>query len=152
MLNIRPAKKSDLENLKSVIDSSRLFPSSMLPKMMDGFFKKTEECIWLTLDINEPSMVAYAAHEKLTDGTWNLYLIASHPLVQGRGYGKKMIAHIETELKKKKVRVLVVETSGLPEYEISRKFYEKCGFNKEATIRDFYDKGDDKVVYWKKLS
>jgi len=108
MLKIRPAKKSDLDHLKSVIDSSRLFPSSKLEEMMKGYFEKTEECIWLTLDINEPSMVAYVSHEKLTDGTWNLYLIASHPLVQGRGYGKKMIAHIENVLKKRQVRVLVV--------------------------------------------
>ncbi len=49
-------------------------------------------------------------------------------------------------------RVLIVETSGLPEFERTRKFYDKCNYERAAVIRDFYQDGEDKVVFWKKLS
>lgn len=47
--------------------------------------------------------------------------------------------------------VWIVETSGLPEFEKARAFYSKTGFRKEATIKDFFDAGDDKVVYTKNI-
>ncbi len=47
--------------------------------------------------------------------------------------------------------MLLVETSSLPEYERTRSFYDQLGFDREAVIRAFYAKGEDKVVFWKHL-
>jgi RimJ/RimL family protein N-acetyltransferase len=44
-----------------------------------------------------------------------------------------------------------VETSGLPEFEATRRFYERNGYVREARIRDFYRKGEDKIVFWKRV-
>ena len=41
--------------------------------------------------------------------------------------------------------------SGAPEFELTRKFYEQLGYTKEAVIREFWQKGEDKVIFWKKL-
>ncbi len=49
-------------------------------------------------------------------------------------------------------RMLLVETSGLPDFERTRAFYRKCGYEEEARIRDFYAAGDDKVVFRKVLN
>lgn len=49
-------------------------------------------------------------------------------------------------------RMLLVETSGLPDFERTRRFYMKCGCEEEARIRDFYTTGDDKVVFRKVLN
>lgn len=51
----------------------------------------------------------------------------------------------------KKARLLLVETSGLPDFSAARAFYEKHGFTREARIGDFYQEGDDKLVYVKKV-
>jgi ribosomal protein S18 acetylase RimI-like enzyme len=48
-------------------------------------------------------------------------------------------------------RVLLVETSGTPDFERTRAFYRKCGYEEEARIRDFYQAGADKIVYRKAL-
>lgn len=48
-------------------------------------------------------------------------------------------------------RVLLVETSSTDRYARPRDFYRARGFDKEATIREIYGTGDDKVVFRKKL-
>jgi hypothetical protein len=58
----------------------------------------------------------------------------------------------EDKLKTSAVRVLLVETSGLPEYKLTRDFYPKCGYKQVAVIPEYYDSGDDKVVFWKSLT
>ena len=150
---IRPIQPEDLTALKTVIDSSELFPSELLEDMISGNFQGTApDEIWLTTEIeDQPKTVAYCAPEKMTEGTWNLYLIAVHKDQQGKGLGKAMMDHIENLLAEKGQRVLIVETSGLPDFELTRKFYDQCGYTREAVIRDFYQEGEDKVVFWKKL-
>lgn len=48
-------------------------------------------------------------------------------------------------------RVLLVETSELPEFERTRAFYRTNGYAEETRIREFYAAGEDKVVFWKAL-
>jgi ribosomal protein S18 acetylase RimI-like enzyme len=43
------------------------------------------------------------------------------------------------------------ETSGRPQYEPTRAFYERLGFARETQLKDFYALGDDKVFYVKVL-
>ena len=121
--------------------------------MMSDFFINPEtQDIWLTKLINEkPIAIAYCAPERLTDGTYNLYLIAVHEDLRGKGIGGELMNYIEALLQSRGNRVLLVETSGLPEFELTRKFYDNCGYIREAVIRDFYNEGEDKVVFWKKL-
>lgn len=151
---IRKAIQKDLAQLKLVLDSSELFPSKMLDDMISDYFNNEEsEDIWFTAVDNDLAIsIGYCAPEKLTEGTYNLYAIALHKDFQGKGVGGEMMTYIEQELIKKQARLLIVETSGTPEYELTRKFYLKYGYTQEATIRDFYTEGDDKVVFCKKLN
>ncbi|KAL3920653.1 MAG: hypothetical protein SGILL_003152 [Bacillariaceae sp.] len=154
-ISIRDATSNDLANLKQVIDSSELFPSEMLDDMIAGYLAGTEDCLWLTADDDNDdtqTLIAYCAPEKMTEGTWNLYLIAVHKNKQGTGIGTQALQHLQEQLvAKKQARVLLVETSGLDEFAQTRKFYLKNGFVEEARIRDFYKQGENKVVYWKSL-
>ena len=152
--NIRAIKKGDLDDLKIVIETSELFPPDLLDDMVSDFFANpTTHDIWLTSVVNDrPIAIAYCAPERLTDGTYNLYLIAVHKDLQGTGIGGQLMRYVEHLLQSKGKRILLVETSGLPEFELTRKFYDKCGYTREAVIRDFYRNGEDKVVFWKKLN
>lgn len=106
---------------------------------------------WLTLDDGGPVAVAYFAPERMTAGTWNLYLIAVRADHRGQGCGTNLVAHIERALAAEGMRVLLVETSGLPLFARTRAFYDRCGYTREARIRDFYQAGEDKIVFWKAL-
>jgi len=46
---------------------------------------------------------------------------------------------------------LIANTSGVDEFAQTRAFYFKNGYAEEARIRDFWDAGDDKIVFWKSL-
>lgn len=154
MSQIRKVLPKDVEALKEVIDTSGLFPSALLTEMIRDYFDSpSTNDIWLTREAdNRPIAIAYCAPEKLTEGTYNLYLIAVHQNHQGKGIGAQMMSYIETLLKANGERILLVETCGLAQFELTRKFYDKCGYKREALIRDFYREGEDKVVFWKKLT
>ncbi len=123
----------------------------MLSEYFDGNLSK--DCFWIVYDDHRgPVGTAYCAPEAYASGTWNLYFIAVHPSHQGKGYGGKLLEYVETTLAERGERLLLVETSGLPELERARKFYRKNGYEEEARIREFYKAGDDKIVFRKLLS
>lgn len=150
---IRKVKKEDLPALKEVLDSSELFPSELLDDMMADYLNKEDsQDIWFTtIKDGQPISIGYCAPERMTEGTYNLYAIAVHKNLQGQGVGGAMMRFIENLLRESGQRVLLVETSGLPEYELTRKFYDQCNYKREAVVRDFYQEGEDKVIFWKKL-
>jgi ribosomal protein S18 acetylase RimI-like enzyme len=144
--------RGHMPGLKAVIDATGLFPADMLEGMAAGYFGgDAPDDRWLTADEGGPAAVAYCAPERMTQGTWNLLLVAVHPARQGRGLGAALVRHVEHALGADGGRVLLVETSGLPEFERTRAFYRRLGYAEEARIREFYRAGEDKIVFRKAL-
>jgi len=138
---IRPLQPSDMPAVKAVINACGLFPSELLDSMTTGYFTgQAGPDLWLTYNDGSPTAVAYCAPERMTQGTWNLLLIAVHPNSQGKGYGAAIMHHVEHLLASKGARLLLVETSGLPSFAGTRGFYKKLGYDEEAKIREFYRK------------
>ncbi len=149
---IRPVRADDLPSLREVIDLSGLFPGDLLDGMVAPFLaSEATDGTWLTAELDGPVAVAYYVPEAMTVGTWNVLLIAVHPDVRSQGIGAALMAHIEGDLSRGGARVLLVETSGERTFERTRAFYLAIGYEREATIRDFYDAGQDKVVFSKAL-
>ena len=153
MTEIRMIEKGDLEALRSVLNSIELFPAEMLDDMIHDYFNLLEsKDLWFTCTQDgTPVSIAYCAPEKLTNGTYNLYALGIKGDYHGQGIGKQMIQYIEEKLISEGQRIIIVETSSTPDYQTSRQFYENLNYTKEATIRDFWADGDDKIVYWKKI-
>ena len=151
---VRKVIKEDLEALKHVLDTSGLFPGAYLDDMIaDYFINPDTEAIWFTCITNgKPAAIGYCAPEKLTNGTYNLYAIAVDKTLQGKGIGHKMMAFIEQLLTANNKRILIVETSSDDHYKLTRKFYQKLNYREEAVIHDFWNEGEHKVVFLKKLT
>src|SRR5262245_33158846 len=92
---------------------------------------------------------AYHAPAAMADRTWYLYWIAVSKRTQARGIGGQLLRHVEDDIRGKNGRVLFIETSSLPHYELTRKFYLKHGYEQAAVLRDYYTDGDDMVVFRK---
>lgn len=150
---IRAVVQSDIAALKNVLNSIELFPAEMLEDMISDYFTNpATQDIWFTaVESNIPISIGYCVPEQLTEGTFNLLAIGVTQTKQGKGIGQKMMAYLENRLKTEGHRILIVETSGTADFELTRKFYKKLKYTKEAVIRDFWKEGDNKVIYWKKL-
>ncbi len=151
--NIRSILPSDLTKLKVILDQVGLFPAEMLDDMIDPFFSDTNSDVyWHTYEhCGEPIALLFCEKERITESTWNILAIAVKPTFQSQGIGELMMKNIEQALRTNNQSTLIVETSSLPEYERTRKFYDRIGYDREAVIRDFYSPGDNKVVFWKTL-
>jgi ribosomal protein S18 acetylase RimI-like enzyme len=94
---------------------------------------------------------AYFAPAAMTDRCWYLYWIAVTKQTQAKGIGGQLLKFTEDEIRKRQGRQLLIETSSLPHYELTRKFYLKHQYEQAAIVPDYYAEGDHMVVYRKKL-
>jgi ribosomal protein S18 acetylase RimI-like enzyme len=101
---------------------------------------------------SQPHAYACWGPVPLTRGTYDLYWIATHPDSRGRGFGRALIAHIENIIMESGGRLLVAETSAKKSYEGTMEFYRRLGFEAASQIKDFYDVGDDRLIFIKRLS
>lgn len=149
---IRLATELDSGGIADVAEATGLFPRDALPDMMADYLKGSEKDIWLTADGPDGVVgFAYCEPERMTVGTWNLLAIGVMPAHQSRGVGSGLVQHLEEHLRQANHRILLVETLGTDDYAQTRSFYVSKGFVEEARIREFYDAGGDKVVFWKHL-
>lgn len=151
---IRETIQTDADAILAMVKDSGQFDANGLvhvEETLDSYLEGKSGGLWLTADDGEPVGVAYCAPEPVTDGTWNLLMLWTRGDRHGRGHGSALVNRVEKILNERGVRLLIVETSGLPDFETARKFYEKCGFAQEARIENFFAAGDDKIIYTKTL-
>ncbi|MHB1543807.1 MAG: GNAT family N-acetyltransferase [Gammaproteobacteria bacterium] len=86
-----------------------------------------------------------------TDGSFDLYWLAVHPGMQGRGLGRLLVETVVAETAHMRGRCLYAETSSQPLYAPTQTFYVHNGFHEIARLPDFYRPGDDKIVYTRNL-
>ncbi len=151
---IRPTTAADTTAILALANGTIGFEpdeQAELSATLNTFFAGNSAPFWLTdEDQNEIVGAAYCAPEAMTNGTWNLLFIAIHPEHQGQGRGKALMQVVEQRLIAQGDRLLLVET--LASFKDTRAFYQRCGYEEEACIRDYYDAGQDKVIYRKQLA
>lgn len=87
----------------------------------------------------------------MTEGTWDLYWIAVRKELHGQRIGTELLEFVEADVRKQRGRLLMIETSSLPTYEPTRRFYLKHAYEQAAVIQDFYADGDSLVIFRKRL-
>ncbi len=88
----------------------------------------------------------------LTERCYDLYWIVVDQRHGRQGVGKKLLQYMEEGLREKGARQIHVDTSSTPKYHAARAFYERNGYEPVCTLSDFYQKGDDKLIFVKRLS
>jgi len=73
------------------------------------------------------------------------------PEAQGRGIGHALLARAETEVQDRGGYLVLIETSSTPPYASAHRLYQSGGYHCEATIRDFYRRGDHLQIFVKDL-
>ena len=154
---IRPTKPTDTPELLTLTQATGVFKDmeiEALQEVLSDYHATNagmgHQCVTLE-DQGRIMGFAYFAPAAMTDRTWYLYWIAVRKQTQARGLGQKLLLYTEKAIREARGRVLLIETSSLPHYELTRKFYLKNGYEEEARLRDFYSDGDHLVVFRKRL-
>ncbi|MCS7116179.1 MAG: GNAT family N-acetyltransferase [Nitrososphaerota archaeon] len=88
-------------------------------------------------------------HASLTNGAYYLYWIAVHPEHQREGIGRMLMKFMEDDVRKNGGRMILLETSSIDKYKVAREFYSANGYECLAHVKDFYDIGNDLLIYGK---
>ena len=87
----------------------------------------------------------------MTDGTYDLGSGPRQSAAEQKGIGAGLVAAMEGDLRRRKARLVRVETSATEDYGPARGFYQSMRYLEEARFRDFYKVGDDLILLKKKL-
>lgn len=101
----------------------------------------------------DDQVLGYAifGYRDLTDGVYDLYWIAVDPNARRKGVGSTLLTACEDAIRGLGGRIIIIETSGSPEYDATREFYVNSGCVNEAIIKDYYKPGDDLWIFTKKV-
>jgi ribosomal protein S18 acetylase RimI-like enzyme len=86
-----------------------------------------------------------------TSGTYDMYWIAVDPKHHGKGIAQALDRFADDFVLERNGYWLIAETSGMPNYERTRAFYTKQGYQVLARIPDYYKPGDDLFIFGKRL-
>lgn len=155
-LHIRPLQLRDRAPLSQLLTKDGLFTReevSVALELVDAALAEPGgeyRVLCADLDGKLAGYVCYGP-TPMTEGTWDLYWIATHPDARGNGVARALVARMEHELRAMGARLVRVETSHLDGYGAARAFYERLEYPVCAVMPDFYKPGDDLVVMLKRL-
>jgi GNAT superfamily N-acetyltransferase len=153
---IRPLQLRDRAPLHQLLTKDGLFTReevSVALELLDGALAEPGGEYRVLVAELDGALAGYVCYgpTPMTDGTWDLYWIVTHPSARKSGVARALIGRMEAELRVVGARLIRVETSRLDGYGAARAFYERLGYPLAAVIPDFYRAGDDLLVICKRL-
>jgi ribosomal protein S18 acetylase RimI-like enzyme len=155
---IRPTVPADTTALLALAQETAVFKPheiQALKEVLDDYHEDNHayghRCVTYEQD-GRIAGFAYYAPTEMTDRNWHLWWIAVSKQIQAKGIGGELVRYVEEDVGRARGRQLLVETSSLPHYELTRRFYLKHGYELACAQPDYYADGDDMVVFRKKLS
>jgi ribosomal protein S18 acetylase RimI-like enzyme len=153
---IRPMTPGDKPAIMKLLAATPEFkPSEIVvaEEVIDSYLKDSYRSGYHILVAELELLVGYICYgpTPLTKGTWDIYWLAVSQKKQGGGIGGALLAFVEAEIRKARGRLAVIETSSTPEYEGTRRFYRRHGYEVTCRLADFYVPGDDKLIFQKRL-
>jgi ribosomal protein S18 acetylase RimI-like enzyme len=158
-IRIRPMVRGDRDAIMHLVVSAGNFSAAEIEcalELVDIFLNhETQTDYHIVVAMDSASKVnAYACWGPvpLTKGTFDLYWIATDPNLRGRGFGRALMTYVENKALERNGRLLVAETSAKASYTRTVDFYRRLGYLEASRIEDFYDVGDDRLIFVKRLS
>jgi ribosomal protein S18 acetylase RimI-like enzyme len=158
-MKIRPLFEKDRAKLLSMLIKTRAFTSAEIDVAMELIDIVLKDQIQKDYQIDcmvdgQDSAIGYICHgpTPMAQGTFDLYWIAVDPDFQEQGIGSKLLGFLEEGVKARGGRMILADTSTVPHYEKTQKFYVKNGFQEVAKIPDYYYPGNDRITFRRRLT
>ena len=153
------AKPSDVEAIRTLVASTDFFSAAEVDIAVELVQERlakgdASEYFFVFTDDPDGRPTGYTCYGPIagTVGSYDLYWIAVAPTAQGQGLGQRLLVETERLIAEQSGRHIYVETSSRAQYDPTRRFYERAGYDHAATLPDFYAPGDGKVFYVKRLA
>jgi ribosomal protein S18 acetylase RimI-like enzyme len=157
-MEIRPLFEKDRAGLLSMLNKTLAFTSAEIDVAMEliniVLKDESQKDYQVYCMVNDQDQViGYICYglTPMTRGTFDLYWIAVDPDFQKKGVGSKLLSFLEEVVKAEGGRMILADTSTIPQYEKTQKFYLKNGFQEVARIPDYYHPGNDRITFCKKI-
>src|SRR5438067_2752322 len=137
---IRPTKPGDTEALVKLAAGTNVFkPHEIvaLEEVLGDYHAENHAHGHQAVTFEQNGQIlgfAYYAPAAMTDRTWYLYWIAVTKQTQARGVGSELLRHLEDDIRAAGGRLLMIETSSLPHYELTRRFYLKHDYEQAGVL------------------
>lgn len=145
--------ESDIERIREIVVSTNFFYDHEVEIAVELIeqrvrFGESTGYYFVFADVDGVP-VAYSCfgHDEMTKSCFDLYWLVTHSDFRGKGIGKLLLEDTYKVARQLGCTLLIAETSGRDHYAPTRAFYISAGYTLEATIRDYYDIGDDKCIY-----
>ncbi len=154
--HVRPLQLRDRAPLHHLLTQDGLFTREEITvalELVDGALAEPGGEYRVLVAELDGALAGYVCYgpTPMTEGTWDLYWIVTHPDARGLGIARALVARMESELRGRGARLVRVETSRLDNYGAAHAFYARLGYPVIASFPDFYRLGDDLVVMLKRL-
>jgi GNAT superfamily N-acetyltransferase len=146
---------TDRDHVRTIVESTGMFRPDEVDvavELVDERLAKGEPSgyhfVFAELD---GQVIGYACYGPIacTVSSFDLFWIAVHQDRQGLGLGRRLLEESEQLICQAGGTRIYVDTSGRPQYEPTRRFYQRCDYAVEATLADFYAPEDDRVIFGK---
>ncbi len=155
-MEVRPLEPKDREPLAALIRRIETFSPEEVQvaiELVDTALQPNNPDYSILVADRDGRIVGYVCYgpTPMTEGTFDLYWIASDPEVRGQGVGASLVSAMEGDLRRRNARLIRIETSATEAYGPTRGFYASMKYTEECRFRDFYKVGDDLIVLAKRL-
>lgn len=156
-LKVRPMTSKDKPAIMQILRNTPEFkPDEVVvaEEVVDSYLQNPSGSGYYALVAETDSSIAgYICFgpTPMTEGTWDIYWLAVTREQREHGIGRTLMAAAVDRIKQMQGRLVLVETSGKPEYENAQNFYQLQGYQLVARIADFYAPEDDELIYQLRL-
>jgi ribosomal protein S18 acetylase RimI-like enzyme len=150
-------RPSDMTRVREIVVSSGFFSEAEVEvavELVQERLKKGIESGYYFLFAEKDQEVAgYSCFGPIpcTVESYDIYWIAVQQELRRSGLGAEILKRAEERIRKMEGKRIYVETSSREQYKPTRSFYSRCGYRKEATLKNFYSPREDKVIYLRVL-
>ncbi|KAJ4457652.1 putative L-lysine 2; 3-aminomutase [Paratrimastix pyriformis] len=161
-LSIRRSMASDRSNVRDMLVGTGVFQPAEVSAALDVFdaFQRQpldgHQLLSFTATLalptthNEPRVAAWLAFSESDAGVFDLRCIAVDVAAQHCGLGSSLMDYAEKAICQQGGHLSVVSTPSRSSPK-SRSFYQRLGYTMEASLRAYYQSGDDRLVFVKHL-
>lgn len=154
--NVRP---DDPQRIRDIVTSTGFFYDHEIEvavSLCEENLAQGEEqsgYFFVFADDDDGRTLGYACYGEIacTRQRYDLYWMGVHADARGKGIGKILMKETDKAIAARGGEIVYIETSSREKYLPTREFYIATGCVKEAELKDFYDNGDNKVIYTRRV-